>query len=74
MAGETLVYNLQVDEPHTFLASTFVVHNKGGSSSQFKLFELQQQRGIIGRLGGRNCLGVNVRLHSDIHADSDLMS
>ena len=32
-ADETLVYNLQVDEPHTFLASGFVVHNKGGSSS-----------------------------------------
>ena len=32
-AGETLVFNLQVDEPHTFLAAGFVVHNKGGSSS-----------------------------------------
>jgi predicted lipid-binding transport protein (Tim44 family) len=32
-AGESLVYNLQVDEPHTFLASGFVVHNKGGSFS-----------------------------------------
>jgi predicted lipid-binding transport protein (Tim44 family) len=32
-AAETLVYNLQVDEPHTFLASSFVVHNKGGSFS-----------------------------------------
>ena len=30
-SGEALVFNLQVDEPHTFLASNFVVHNKGGS-------------------------------------------
>jgi predicted lipid-binding transport protein (Tim44 family) len=31
-SDEMLVYNLQVDAPHTFLASSFVVHNKGGSS------------------------------------------
>jgi predicted lipid-binding transport protein (Tim44 family) len=31
VAAETLVFNLQVDEPHTFVASGFVVHNKGGS-------------------------------------------
>jgi predicted lipid-binding transport protein (Tim44 family) len=30
-SGESLVFNLQVDEPHTFIASGFVVHNKGGS-------------------------------------------
>jgi predicted lipid-binding transport protein (Tim44 family) len=33
VAGETLVFNLQVDEPHTFIAANVVVHNKGGSSS-----------------------------------------
>ncbi len=27
------VYNLQVDAPHTFLASSYLVHNKGGSFS-----------------------------------------
>jgi predicted lipid-binding transport protein (Tim44 family) len=32
-AGETPVYNLSVSSPHVFLASGFVVHNKGGSSS-----------------------------------------
>ncbi len=32
-SDETLVFNLQVDAPHTFVASNFVVHNKGGSSS-----------------------------------------
>lgn len=30
---ETLVFNLEVDEPHTFIAAGFVVHNKGGGSS-----------------------------------------
>ncbi len=29
--SEALVFNLQVDAPHTFLASGIVVHNKGGS-------------------------------------------
>ncbi len=29
-AVETPVYNLSVSEPHVFLASSFVVHNKGG--------------------------------------------
>ena len=29
-----LVYNLSVNQPHTFLAADFVVHNKGGSSSR----------------------------------------
>jgi predicted lipid-binding transport protein (Tim44 family)/uncharacterized membrane protein YgcG len=29
-----LVFNLQADEPHTFLAEGIVVHNKGGSSSR----------------------------------------
>jgi predicted lipid-binding transport protein (Tim44 family) len=29
--GEKLVFNLQVDVPHTFFASSFLVHNKGGS-------------------------------------------
>ena len=33
ISGDTLVYNLQVDEPHTFVASNLVVHNKGGSFS-----------------------------------------
>ena len=28
--GEQLVFNLQVTEPHTFLAENVVVHNKGG--------------------------------------------
>jgi predicted lipid-binding transport protein (Tim44 family) len=32
--GKELVYNLSVGEPHTFLASDFLVHNKGGSSSR----------------------------------------
>ncbi len=32
-AEEREVYNLSVAEPHVFLASNFVVHNKGGSSS-----------------------------------------
>lgn len=31
---EELVYNLSVNQPHTFLAEDFVVHNKGGSSSR----------------------------------------
>lgn len=31
---EELVYNLSVDQPHTFLAADFLVHNKGGSSSR----------------------------------------
>lgn len=26
----TIAYNLQVDEPHTFFANSFAVHNKGG--------------------------------------------
>ena len=30
--GESAVYNLNVGEPHTFVASGFIVHNKGGSS------------------------------------------
>jgi predicted lipid-binding transport protein (Tim44 family) len=30
---EELVYNLSVNQPHTFLAADFLVHNKGGSSS-----------------------------------------
>ena len=29
-----LVYNVSVDQPHTFLAADFLVHNKGGSSSR----------------------------------------
>jgi predicted lipid-binding transport protein (Tim44 family) len=29
-AGETLVFNLEVDRPHTFVAGGMVVHNKGG--------------------------------------------
>lgn len=29
--GEGVVYNLHVDEPFTFVANGFVVHNKGGS-------------------------------------------
>ncbi|MBI5584589.1 MAG: Hint domain-containing protein [Deltaproteobacteria bacterium] len=28
--GEGLVFNLEVDEPHTFIAGGLVVHNKGG--------------------------------------------
>ncbi len=28
--GKELVYNLSVNQPHTFLADDFVVHNKGG--------------------------------------------
>ena len=31
---ETVVYNLSVSRPHTFLAGDVVVHNKGGSSSR----------------------------------------
>ena len=33
MEGEGLVFNLQVDEPHTFVAEGMVVHNKGGGGS-----------------------------------------
>ena len=32
-SGQTLVMNLQVGEPHTFLAEGIQVHNKGGGSS-----------------------------------------
>ena len=32
--GETLVFNLQVAMPNTFVAEGIVVHNKGGSSSR----------------------------------------
>ena len=32
-AGDELVFNLQVDEPNTFIAEGIVVHNKGGGSS-----------------------------------------
>jgi predicted lipid-binding transport protein (Tim44 family) len=32
-AGEEVVFNLSVGQPHTFLAGNFLVHNKGGSSS-----------------------------------------
>lgn len=31
-SAEEEVYNLRVDEPHTFFADGFAVHNKGGSS------------------------------------------
>jgi predicted lipid-binding transport protein (Tim44 family) len=31
-----VVYNLSVSWPHTFLASGFAVHNKGGSSSSYR--------------------------------------
>ncbi len=29
-AGQRLVFNLEVDKPHTFIAESFIVHNKGG--------------------------------------------
>ncbi|MBI4765227.1 MAG: TIM44-like domain-containing protein [Deltaproteobacteria bacterium] len=32
-AGQGLVFNLEVDNPHTFIAEGFVVHNKGGGGS-----------------------------------------
>jgi predicted lipid-binding transport protein (Tim44 family) len=32
---EVVVYNLQVGEPHTFVADGFVVHNKGGGGGGF---------------------------------------
>ncbi|MFH1227230.1 MAG: polymorphic toxin-type HINT domain-containing protein [Planctomycetota bacterium] len=33
---EVIVYNLEVDEPHTFIADGFVVHNKGGGGGGFR--------------------------------------
>jgi predicted lipid-binding transport protein (Tim44 family) len=33
-AGEGLVFNLEVEGPHTFIAEGMVVHNKGGGSSR----------------------------------------
>jgi predicted lipid-binding transport protein (Tim44 family)/intein/homing endonuclease len=33
-AGQGLVFNLEVDKPHTFIVEGFVVHNKGGGSSR----------------------------------------
>jgi predicted lipid-binding transport protein (Tim44 family)/ribosomal 50S subunit-recycling heat shock protein len=32
LLGEEAVFNLQVEQPYTFIANGFVVHNKGGSS------------------------------------------
>ncbi|MBI5603870.1 MAG: TIM44-like domain-containing protein [Deltaproteobacteria bacterium] len=35
-AGQDLVFNLEVDEPHTFIAEGIVVHNKGGGGGSFR--------------------------------------
>lgn len=36
LSGEEEVYNLTVDEPHTFIADGFVAHNKGGGGGGFR--------------------------------------
>ena len=46
-AGQGLVFNLEVDKPHTFIAEGVVVHNKGGGCCrefEFPFFFQQQGR------------------------------
>ena len=51
-AEDRQVFNLSVSEPHVFIASGFVVHNKGGGALQFFAFRLIGRLFVIvGRFG-----------------------
>ncbi len=45
VAGEEMVFNLQVGAPHTFVAEGVVVHNKGGGSSHSSSSRSSSSRG-----------------------------
>jgi len=47
-AGKSLVFNLEVNEPHTFIAKGVVVHNKGGGGFSSRSSSSSRSRGSGG--------------------------